>query len=90
MLKIIIDGDKINSMDLFHELFARQAGFPDYYGKNLNAFWDCITTDVEGPIEIIWKNHKNSARLLGEEFETIKSLLIKVQRDRGDVELVWL
>lgn len=89
MLKILIDGEVITSMDLFHDSFAKQAGFPEYYGRNLNAFWDCISTDVEGPIEIVWKNHKSSAQILGKKFETIKSLLMDAQKDRGDIELVW-
>ncbi len=27
----------------FHEAFANTLGFPDYYGKNMNAWIDCMT-----------------------------------------------
>ena len=30
------------SMDL-HLLLSERLGFPDFYGRNWDAFWDCIT-----------------------------------------------
>ena len=27
----------------FHDTFARTLGFPDYYGRNMNAWIDCLT-----------------------------------------------
>lgn len=35
-----------------HELFASKLGFPDFYGKNWDAFWDAITALVKLPSDI--------------------------------------
>ena len=38
---------KINSADIFdwesfHNVFSKTFGFPDYYGRNMNAWIDCM------------------------------------------------
>ena len=30
-----------------HQRFQDALDFPDYYGKNLDAFWDCINRDCD-------------------------------------------
>jgi Barstar (barnase inhibitor) len=35
--------DEIVDWGTFHEVFARVLGFPDYYGRNLDAWIDCMT-----------------------------------------------
>ncbi|MEM6759018.1 MAG: barstar family protein [Pseudomonadota bacterium] len=41
-----IDGDKIGNWDGFHTEFSEVLGFPDFYGRNGNAWIDCMT-DVD-------------------------------------------
>jgi len=40
---IQIDGDKIKDSDSFHDLFSEVLGFPKFYGRNMNAWIDCMT-----------------------------------------------
>jgi RNAse (barnase) inhibitor barstar len=42
--KVSIDCDNIRDWPSFHEEFARIFGFPDFYGKNMNAWIDCMTS----------------------------------------------
>jgi len=54
--------------------------FGSYYGANLSALWDRLSTDVERPIEIVWKESELSRMALGEiEFVKIHDLLLRVQ-----------
>lgn len=39
----IIDFQKIKTPDDLHEYFKTEFAFPDYYGMNWDAFWDCMT-----------------------------------------------
>lgn len=49
----IIDGALIkNEMD-FHSALAEKLSLSSYYGKNLDAMWDVLTTDVERPICLV-------------------------------------
>ncbi|WP_224988025.1 barstar family protein, partial [Bacillus amyloliquefaciens] len=43
MLKVIIDGKDVTSTEALHRILKDQLDFPDYYGENLNALWDCLT-----------------------------------------------
>jgi RNAse (barnase) inhibitor barstar len=41
--KVSLDCDKIVDWRSFHEEFARVFAFPEFYGKNMNAWIDCMT-----------------------------------------------
>jgi len=38
-----IDGNRISDWDSFHNHFAETLGFPVFYGRNMNAWNDCMT-----------------------------------------------
>jgi hypothetical protein len=37
-----INGKELVGWEYFHDTFARVLGFPDYYGRNMNAWIDCM------------------------------------------------
>ena len=41
---IQIDGSKITDWDSFHDYFSKTFGFPQFYGRNMNAWNDCMTS----------------------------------------------
>ena len=40
---VILDGKKITSKEQLHKILARELGFPEWYGGNLDALYDCLT-----------------------------------------------
>jgi RNAse (barnase) inhibitor barstar len=40
---VTVDCARISDWDTFHIVFSEAFGFPDYYGRNLNAWIDCLT-----------------------------------------------
>ena len=50
MAIVQIDVNRITDWDSFHDVFAETFGFPKYYGRNMNAWIDCMTylNDPEG------------------------------------------
>lgn len=43
-MKIIsLDGNELNNRERAHEYLQEMLGFPDYYGRNLDALFDCLT-----------------------------------------------
>jgi hypothetical protein len=43
LVSVKIDAAEIFDWDSFHTVFAKVMGFPDFYGKNLNAWIDCMS-----------------------------------------------
>jgi ribonuclease inhibitor len=62
-------------MDLHYiikESFQRSVeGFPDFYGNNLNALWDCLWGFIETPVEIVVTGFENLDKDLKEEVSEI-------------------
>lgn len=79
-MRVEIDGAAIHSESDLHEFLSRTLNFGPYYGANLSALWDRLSTDVERPVEIVWKESELSRTALGEsEFQRIRDLLLRVQ-----------
>jgi RNAse (barnase) inhibitor barstar len=43
MKMVKIDCNVIKDWETFHQCFHETFGFPDFYGKNMNAWIDCMT-----------------------------------------------
>ncbi len=43
MKRIKIDADAIIDWETFYDVFANIFGFPDFYGRNMDAWNDCMT-----------------------------------------------
>src|SRR5262245_50244144 len=39
-----VDGAQLRDWDSFHDVFASAFGFPEFYGRNMNAWIDCMTS----------------------------------------------
>lgn len=50
---IILDG--VVDEASFHDRIAAAAGFPAYYGSNLDALWDCLTDQPAGTV-LVWQD----------------------------------
>lgn len=50
MIAVVVrlDTTRITDWDSFHSVFAEAFGFPSFYGRNMNAWIDCMT-DLDEP-----------------------------------------
>jgi RNAse (barnase) inhibitor barstar len=46
MKTYVFDGKDFISERRMHEIFKEKLDFPNYYGMNVDAFWDCIFETV--------------------------------------------
>ena len=54
-MEYCIDVSQISSAGEFHRVLAQTLDFPDWYGHNLDALFDCLT-ELEAPVRLILKN----------------------------------
>ncbi|MFE7594281.1 barstar family protein [Kitasatospora sp. NPDC057512] len=84
-MRVTIDGSRIRTVSDVHDALAGPLDFGPYYGRNLNALWDRLSTDVERPVEIVWEDSATSRERLGAEvFERIVQVLTRAaENDEG-------
>lgn len=78
---IEIDLSHIDTERKFHEALAKSLDFGPYYGHNLAALWDRMTTDVPRPLTLVLTNAAACHTALGEKFEKIYNVLEKASRE---------
>ena len=47
-IEVAVDASDIVDWPSFHAVFAKAFGFPGFYGRNMNAWIDCMT-DLDDP-----------------------------------------
>jgi ribonuclease inhibitor len=88
MTTVTIDGNAIKAEEDLHALLAGALDFGPYYGSNLAALWDRLSTDVPRPVMIIWEHASASRKNLGDElFERIISLFEAVRGQDDEMGL---
>jgi ribonuclease inhibitor len=53
-------GTEMTTREALHAHLQERLGFPDYYGQNLDALWDCLRADVAVPLTILWLDFRRS------------------------------
>lgn len=81
----ILDFRHIKSYDEVHKIIREAFDFPDYYGENWSAFWDCLT-DMVGidPIHIRILGFDIMQRKFPVPAETMRSLLEDLRHYNDD------
>ncbi|MFJ5415266.1 barstar family protein [Pectobacterium carotovorum] len=82
-----LDGAFILSEKEFHSIISLSLNFGPYYGNNLDALWDRLSTDIERPVKIIWLNSKLSRVGLGNYFYKIIEVFERVKLQ--DLNFNW-
>lgn len=74
----------IRSLAQLYDELARQLDFPAHFGRNLDALWDVLTGNVEGPFEIVWEGAEQARSQLGEDYAKLAALLRDAAAERDD------
>lgn len=68
---------KFNNPKTYYELFESVIdglNFPSWCGKNLDAIWDLLTTDIDVPAVIFIENSKTISKSLEENYKQLLEL----------------
>ncbi len=66
-MDVIIQGNEISCEEDLHKFLRERLDFGPYYGNNLAALRDRLSSDVERPVCLIWRNAGSSREALGRE-----------------------
>ncbi|ELQ6264774.1 barnase inhibitor [Cronobacter malonaticus] len=87
MTEIILNGKNLENESEFHSVMSDLLNFGPYYGRNLDALWDRLSTDVERPVKIIWLNSDLSKNNLGQSFDRIIQVFERAKQQ--DILFDW-
>jgi hypothetical protein len=65
-----VDGSRIVDWDTFHDAFARSLGFPPFYGRNMDAWIDCMSA-LDSPADGLSSMHVQPGDVLTIELEGV-------------------
>lgn len=77
----------IHTLAQFYDQLQRQLALPAHFGRNLDALWDALSTDVAGPFEIVWRGAQQSRASLGADYDKLLALLGELAGERDDFTL---
>jgi len=78
---IVLNTIEINQYADLHDWLIEKLSLPEWYGRNLDALWDCITGYIQLPVTIQWidnqgnnQEYANLVELLQEAAEEVSGL----------------
>ena len=86
MRNITLDGKEMTSRKATHLYLKQKLNFPEYYGENLDALWDLLTT-IGSPTQIRLLNSDLLDKQLGEYGSTLKSVLQAAAQENKNLSL---
>ena len=82
-----LNGLKIHSLDDLYDRLTKRLSLAAHFGRNLDALWDVLSTDVEGPFEIVWTHSDDSKESMGRDFNRVVKLFKELKKERDDFTL---
>lgn len=78
MKRAVLDFSGCQYLNELHERIQVALEFPDYYGENLDAFWDCINRDCDVDFVTI----KGCADIAAELKSTVEKILTLFEKNK--------
>ena len=82
--KYIIDFTEVQHYLEMHHIIRQALDWPDYYGCNWDAFWDCLTDMVGRPVHIEIIGLNIVEQKFGDEAKTMIDILKEFKHYRSD------
>ena len=85
MDKYTVDFSKVEHYYQIHEVLKRDLEFPDYYGGNTDALWDCLTDILGEPSDIRIVGFEKIAGRFKSAWDDVIRIMKKVKHAYDDV-----
>ena len=82
--KYKVDFSEVKYYAEIHEVLKRDLDFPDYYGGNTDALWDCLTDLLGEHTQIEIVGFENVKKSYSQEWNSIIRIFKKAKHAYGD------
>ena len=87
MLICILDGNNITDKETLHDTLAASLHLPDWYGRNLDALYDCLP-DIQEETEIRLLHEEALENNLGHYARTLKKVICEVCQNNPRIHII--
>lgn len=87
MKRCILDGEIIKTREQLHDMLQRELELPEWYGRNLDALYDCLTEGWTEILQIEIRNREALTEHLGRYAGALEQVIRDAARENGRVEL---
>ena len=84
MEEIILNARRMTSIEQLHRYIKRKLDLPNYYGKNLDALWDVLST-ISNPVCIKLINEDELYKNLGDYTEPFLRVFIEAANENENL-----
>jgi ribonuclease inhibitor len=77
----------IRKLDDAYQQLAEQLDFSSALINNLDALYDELSANLEGPIQITWQNTEEAKIALGKDYDALLAAFEDAMADRDDFTL---
>jgi len=89
MNRIILNGKRMITREVTHAYLKRKFSFPDYYGRNLDALWDLLSTTAK-ETEIVLVNAHFIPEKLGKYGVSLLKVFEELNEESRRVKVIFL
>ena len=89
MKRIILNGKRMISREVAHAYLKRKFCFPEYYGRNLDALWDLLSTTAKDT-EIVIVNASHIRENLGKYGNSLLRVFDDLSEEARHVKVTYL
>jgi len=86
--ELYLDGSVITNIDDFHTQVQELFGFPHYYGRTLDDFWECCTSYINPNIRLMVHDFDNLIKVFGAEAEALKEIFERLPQHHTEMEIL--
>ena len=86
MKELIINSANIRSVEDFHKYIKESLDLPSYYGENLDALWDVLSS-YSDKLRIVLTKHNLLVENLGQYGEDLIDLFHDLKEENDNIEL---
>ena len=86
-----IDLSEVETVEEIHSIFASKLKFPDFYGRNWDAFWDVLTGFDCFPTRLTIVGRKNLQDCMPDQLEMLDTIFseYKVREELKALDVQW-